>query len=41
MQDYNFAFGFVWVQNLVSDTKAQTEGVLKYGAKENILIEEV
>jgi hypothetical protein len=24
IQDYNFVSGFVWVQNLVSDTKGET-----------------
>jgi hypothetical protein len=38
MQDYNFACGFVWVRNLISDTKGgtQTEGVREQGSEEDI-----
>jgi hypothetical protein len=35
MQNYNFAFRFVWVWNLVSDIKGRTktEGVWEQGAE--------
>jgi hypothetical protein len=42
MQDYNFAFGFVWLRNLVSDIKGGTyiEGFCDHGAEEDIWTEE-
>jgi hypothetical protein len=38
MQNYNFACGFVWVRNLVSNIKGGS--VWGHGAEENIWTEE-